>query len=96
LKAVGMGQSYTASDFQSRLPSSPLWIAGKWNPKSFHIVLLVGCSDDQVEFIDPWWTGEETATRSQRFLNDFVHGDGKSVNGTDFCSTRIGSLAYWG
>jgi Papain-like cysteine protease AvrRpt2 len=95
LKPWGGGQSWTTFQFKTWLAVSPVWIAGCWHPSSPHIVILTGASDDQVEFIDPWWQGVEEATVAQRFTNDFIHGDGKSARGTDFYMGQIGGVAVW-
>ena len=95
LKPWGAGQSWMASDFKRWLAVSPVWIAGAWRPSSAHIVVMIGASDDEVEFIDPWWQGTEEATTTKRFINDFVHGDRAKIKGTDFYLGQIGGVAVW-
>jgi hypothetical protein len=57
---------------------------------------MIGASDDQVEFIDPWWQGVEEASTSRMSFDRFVHGDGKTARGTDHYLGQIGGLAVWG
>jgi Papain-like cysteine protease AvrRpt2 len=57
LSPVGFGQQITAFDFKQRLAWSPIWIAGEWFLSSLHARLVTGCSDDFVEYLDPWYGG---------------------------------------
>jgi hypothetical protein len=95
LKPWGAGQSWTAFEFKTWLAVGPVWIAGSWRPSSPHVVVLTGISDDQVEYIDPWWQGVEEASTNRIAFDRFVHGDGKQARGTDFYLGRIGGVAVW-
>ena len=92
LEHCAFGQSLRAEDLTSRLTISPLWACGKWpHIGNLHAVLVVGASDDQVKFYDPWydigpWEVSDAKTRS---LDYFVHGDGKTNNGADFAQGWI-------
>jgi len=103
-KALGLtwsafGQSISASDLQQRLANGPLWAAGEWFKFGLHARLVIGASDDLVEFFDPWWGPgyggyDLDDLKHQDLIENFVHGDKKSATGTDKLIGRV-QLIYW-
>jgi ABC-type bacteriocin/lantibiotic exporter with double-glycine peptidase domain len=87
LRAMGFGQSLSAYDFKTMLTMGPVWTAGKWNADTSHVVVVVGASDTQIVFIDPWNDTVREAEQRTWFVDDFVHGLAPIRNaapGTDF------------
>ena len=88
LKPWGAGQSWSPSDFKGWLAISPVWCAGCWK-NSPHVVVVIGASDDEIEFINPWpEVGTGDAEIERRFANDFIHGDRNRRPGTDYYLNR--------
>ena len=82
LSAWGFGQSLTACDFRTWLPHTPVWVAGRWYDYN-HNVIVIGISDEQVKFIDPWWEVEKKASILTWPIDAFLHGNRRDRNGTD-------------
>lgn len=95
LHARGAGQSWSTYEFKSWVATSPVWCAGRWHSEGSHNVVVIGASDEEIRFIDPWWEGSKEATISTRFANDFIHGDGKAAPGTDYYIGWVGAVMLW-
>jgi hypothetical protein len=97
LSAVSFGQSISAWDLKQPLHSSPLWMVGEWFKSSLHARLVIGASDDYVEYFDPFWGGSygmDFTSSHKDPLDIFVHGNGTDTRGTD---KLIGTtqMSYW-
>lgn len=95
LAPMGYGQSISATDLKQLLHYSPVWAAGEWFQGALHSRLVVGASDDWVEYFDPWYGGTYGTDLKHKDLVDiFVHGDQKTARGTDRLIGKF-QLSYW-
>lgn len=96
MNALGFGQPLSVHDIQEPLRCSPVWTCGQWNATNKHVVVLIGASDNEVEYYDPWYdvTPAETAEKKVRFADFFLHGDRKTVPGLDGVFQYY-PLIYW-
>jgi hypothetical protein len=95
LSPVGFGQQITAFDFKQRLPFSPIWIAGEWFPNGLHARLVTGCSDNFVEYLDPWYGGTYGMDLDHRdLLDNFVKGGGPNLRGTNALIGNM-QMSFW-
>lgn len=97
LHPFGVGGSISASDLKQHLLFSPLWVTGEWFQNGLHARLVIGASDDWVEYFDPWYGGTYGTDLQHKDLVDvFVHGDRAKARGTDAIAL-IGKLniSYW-
>ncbi len=88
----GCGTSWSPSDFGKWLTMGPVWVAGRWSTDYSHNVVVIGASDEQIKYIDPWWEGVKEATVTTRSADWFIHGDRKTAPGTDFYLGKIGAI----
>lgn len=95
MQAYGTKTPWTAANFGEWVARSPVWCAGKWHPDYAHNVIVIGASDREVRFIDPWWEGVKEATVSERFVKDFVWGDKGEANGTNHYLDWVGAIMAW-
>jgi hypothetical protein len=96
MNALGFGQPLSSNDLREPLRSSPVWVCGQWNSTNKHVVVLVGLSDDQVEYYDPWYDTHpgEVNDKKVRSVDFFLHGDRKSIPGLDGVFQYF-PLIYW-
>ncbi len=95
LSPVGFGQSISAWDLKQRLSVSPLWLAGEWFRFALHARLVIAASDEWVEYFDPWYGGTYGVDMQHKdLLDNFVHGNGTDVRGTDKLIGKF-QMSYW-
>jgi hypothetical protein len=96
MNALGFGQPLFVHDIQEPLRSSPVWTCGQWNATNKHVVVLIGASNEKVEYYDPWYdvSPAEAAEKKVRFVDFFLHGDRKSIPGLDGVF-QFYPLIYW-
>jgi len=92
LHGWGSGTSWSAGNFKQWLTMGPVWVAGRWRSEGSHNVVVIGASDDEIKFIDPWWEGTKEATITTRSVDFFVHGNKGNAPGTDYYAGWIGAI----
>jgi hypothetical protein len=92
LVSYGRGDSWSAGSFKRFLAVGPVWVAGRWMKDYSHNVVVIGASDDQIKYIDPWYDTFPEATIATRSADWFIKGDGGDAPGTDFYAGRIGAV----
>lgn len=79
----GYGQPVTLHNLREVVRKSPVWATGRWFETSNHVYVIVGVSEDQVEYYDPWYDSGpyEAFTMHTTSLEWILHGDGKKCTG---------------
>jgi hypothetical protein len=96
LGARGFGQPVSLWNIQELLAYSPVWATGQWMAGNNHVYVIVGASEQWVEYYDPWWEGTpEDAFNVKKAPTDWIlNGDGKQMLG--LASTfQWFPLQYW-
>jgi hypothetical protein len=96
MNCLGFGQPVTVYNLKEVLKHSPVWVTGRWNPASNHVVVLTAASDQWVEYFDPWWVGtpEDVNSVKKRQTDWFLHGDRKECHGLAH-TFQWYPLIYW-
>jgi Papain-like cysteine protease AvrRpt2 len=95
LAAFATGSGISGPDIKQMLTSSPLWLAGEWFPNGKHVRVVIGASDDWVEYFDPWYGGTYgTDLQHKDLLENFLHGDRRAARGTDALMGKF-QMQYW-
>jgi hypothetical protein len=97
LRPFGVGGSISTSDLKQLLAFSPIWVTGEWFQNGLHTRLVIGASDDWVEYFDPWYGGTYGMDLQHKDMIDvFVSGNRTTAQGTN-AHALIGKLnmSYW-
>lgn len=92
LHGWGSGSSWSVGNFKQWLTLGPVWVAGRWMSGGSHNVVVIGASDDEIKYIDPWWDTAKEPTITTRSADWFIHGNKKDAPGTDFYMGKIGAI----
>ena len=62
---------------------SPVWATGRWFENTNHVYVIVGVSDTQAEYYDPWYETDpyEAFESHTTKLEWILRGDGKKSTG---------------
>jgi len=79
----GYGQPVTLHNLRELVQKSPVWATGRWFESTNHVYVIVGVSDTEVEYYDPWYeTGPYEAYESHKISLEWIlNGDGKKCTG---------------
>jgi len=96
INAMGYGQPVTAANLRSLIRQSPVWATGQWMPNNNHVYVLVGISDNYVEYYDPWWEGspEDAYNLKKVGVKWILQGDGNKMRGLAHTHQWY-PLQYW-
>jgi Papain-like cysteine protease AvrRpt2 len=83
LGARGFGQPVTEANLRELLALSPVWATGRWFENSNHVYVIVGVSENEVEYYDPWYdvAPDDAFTSHKTSLNWVLNGDGGTRKG---------------
>ena len=99
-RALGLGSFAAGSgistvNLKEYLAFSPLWVAGEWFQNALHARVIIGASDNWVEYFDPWYGGTYGMDLQHKDLADgFLHGDRKAARGLDKLMGKY-QMSYW-
>jgi hypothetical protein len=95
LASFATGSGISVQDLKDHLVFSPLWVAGEWFQNALHARLVIGSSDDWVEYFDPWYGGTYGMDLQHKDLTDaFLHGDRNTARGMDKLMGKF-QMSYW-
>ncbi len=95
LSSFAMGSGITAANLKQYLALSALWVAGDWFCYALHARVVIGASDDWVEYFDPWYGGTYGTDLQHKDLADiFLHGDHNTSRGMDRLAGKF-QMCYW-
>ncbi|RYH10112.1 papain-like cysteine protease family protein [Tropicimonas sp. IMCC6043] len=83
LKVRGYGQPVTVHNLRELVRHSPVWATGRWFENTNHVYVIVGVSDDWVEYYDPWYEyNPNEAMEIRKSSTEWIlSGDSKTRNG---------------
>ena len=83
LGAWGYGQPVTEGNLRELLARSPVWATGQWFDNSNHVYVIVGVSEGEVEYYDPWYdvSPDEAYSTHKTTLSWVLNGDGGARKG---------------
>jgi hypothetical protein len=83
LGARGFGQPVSEWNLREVVRQSPVWATGRWYETTNHVYVIVGVSETEVEYYDPWYdiSPDDSFTMQKTTLNWVLNGDGKSCKG---------------
>src|SRR5579862_2468579 len=95
LSSYATGSGITVADLKAHLVFSPLWVAGEWFQNALHARVVIGASDDWVEYFDPWYGGTYGMDLQHKDLAEaFLHGDRNTARGMDKLAGKY-QLSFW-
>lgn len=83
LGATGYGQPVSEHNLREKVRNSPVWATGRWFEETNHVYVIVGISETQVEYYDPWYdTSPMEALESHTTTIEWIlNGDGNKRKG---------------
>jgi hypothetical protein len=92
-----LGHPLTAQDFRQHLYWSPLWACGEWFKDGLHARVVTGVSNDNIEYIDPWYGGTDGMYLDHSdTISNFAHGGGKGITAMDLPRLQGRAvMLYW-
>jgi hypothetical protein len=74
---------FIAGAWAELLALSPVWATGRWFENSNHVYVIVGVSENEVEYYDPWYdvAPDDAFTSHKTSLNWVLNGDGGTRKG---------------
>lgn len=83
LSVRGYGQPITLHNLREVVRNSPVWATGRWFEANNHVYVIVGVSETQVEYYDPWHEigPHESFELHTTSLEWILNGDGKKCTG---------------
>jgi hypothetical protein len=95
LSSFATGSGISTANLKEYLALSPLWVAGEWFTNALHARVIIGASDDWVEYFDPWYGGTYGTDLQHKDLADiFLHGDRNTARGLDKLAGKF-QMSYW-